>query len=179
MRENVGEFPQEPRPIRRGWIDEGGVAADRAGLRGPTRRSAADQHGQAQPRGRRPRRAQEGKAPLGSLTTNQLAPGARPGSDPDGSLGWDVPELIVYRDDRAGTMPPGRLASKAQVWRDHDGTVAAYGYTERGRHTMAFPHLGAFRFTGTTGEPVEARILPHVGAEVVEDAYRRMVLPMV
>jgi hypothetical protein len=57
--------------------------------------------------------------------------------------------------------------------------VAAYGYTEAGTRIMIFPHLGAFRFSALEGDPVEADIRPHVDADIVQDTFRRMVVPMV
>jgi hypothetical protein len=65
------------------------------------------------------------------------------------------------------------------VWRDHDGSVAAYGYTERALHTMILPNLGPFRFTAHRADPVRATIRPSADLDVVQDAYRRMVAPMV
>src|SRR5437870_5352140 len=53
------------------------------------------------------------------------------------------------------------------------------GYAESGRYAMAFPNLGVFRFSSTAGDPVRGEVLPHIDHEVVEDAYRRMVVPMV
>jgi hypothetical protein len=76
-------------------------------------------------------------------------------------------------------MPPGRFASKAQVWRDHDGAVAAYGYADGPANTMILPNLGAFRFSSERGDRVEADIHPDADQGVVEDVFRRMVVPMV
>jgi len=94
-------------------------------------------------------------------------------------LGWSVPELDIERDDRAATLPPDRFVSTAQVWRDHDGTVAAYGYTDDGIHTMNFPNLGAFHFSARRGDSVSAELLSTVDADAALDSYRRMVVPMV
>src|SRR5919204_5174128 len=44
---------------------------------------------------------------------------------------------------------------------------------------MTLPNLGPFRFTAASDEPVRATVRPDVDAAVVEDAYRRMVAPMV
>src|SRR5436190_2130644 len=159
--------------------DEGSLGADRHPVRRSLGRGPAGQHRQAEPDRRRPRRDQEGKASLGSSKTK---PSAAEAASPTGAgkpRHWDVPELIVESRGRAETKPPDRLLSTAQAWRDHEGTIAAYGYTEGSLHTMILPNLGPFRFTSNHEEPVRATVRSSADMDIVEDAFRRMVTPMV
>jgi hypothetical protein len=94
-----------------------------------------------------------------------------------GPLRWAAPELIVEREERAA-QPPVR-AFGVQEWRDHDGTVAAWGLVEGENRRMILPGLGTFVFTARQGDPVRAAVLPEALADGVEDAFRRMVVPMV
>jgi hypothetical protein len=54
--------------------------------------------------------------------------------------------------------------------------VGAYGYTVNGQHWIRLPGLASFRF-GRAGQ-VTALSEPHAPVDVIEDAFRRVVLPM-
>jgi hypothetical protein len=90
---------------------------------------------------------------------------------------WGVPQLVVDRVERAAE-PPVRAVG-VQVWRDNDGTVAAHGVVEGAVNRMVLPGVGTFRFTPRPDEQVHAEVLPEVPQEILEDAFRRMVVPMV
>jgi hypothetical protein len=64
-----------------------------------------------------------------------------------------------------------------KAWRDHDGTVCAYGHTVGGVHWMHLPEVGSFCF-GEGVEGVMAIAQPPVREDLILDAYRRTVLPM-
>jgi hypothetical protein len=70
------------------------------------------------------------------------------------------------------------LPPDARIWRDWDGIPRAYGYTAGEDHWMCLPGLGAFRFS-PADQPVEAIVPDSAPAELVEDAYRRSVMPFV
>lgn len=65
------------------------------------------------------------------------------------------------------------------MWADRDGRVCAYGHTDTGRHLMQVPGVGSFWFNEVEGEPVTVRPLDRLEDELLMDAYRRMVVPMV
>lgn len=80
----------------------------------------------------------------------------------------------------AGTPPPinpGPDDPGVSVWRDHDGTIAAFGgSTGDRRHWMELPGVGSFEFGA--GDEVVAHPRNGAGTALVEDAFRRTVLPM-
>jgi hypothetical protein len=63
------------------------------------------------------------------------------------------------------------------VWRDDEGTIVARGSVREGRHWIHVPHLGAFAFAAAERE---VTAIPDPGADpaIVDDAFRRMVLPL-
>jgi hypothetical protein len=65
-----------------------------------------------------------------------------------------------------------------EVWRDHDGAVAAVGHTVGGKHWMHLPGVASFSFSSSSHD-VEAFSLQTVGVEWIVDAYHRTVVPMV
>ncbi len=80
--------------------------------------------------------------------------------------------------DAAIPSPPDATDPRVQVWRELDGKVCAYGYTKGGLHWMYLPGLASFCFDdGVNG----VTAVPHNFAreELILDAYRRNVLPMV
>lgn len=79
--------------------------------------------------------------------------------------------------DEAPSLPD-ETAPGVQVWREHDGTVAAYGGTlDAHRHWMKLPGLASYLF-----EAGRCMIVAHPhesGNEgLVQDAFTRSVLPM-
>jgi hypothetical protein len=86
-------------------------------------------------------------------------------------------KLTIARADAANPEPPDVAGSDVEVWRDHDGTVLAYGHIVDGLHRMYLPGLASFCF----GQDVEGvTALPHwpVREDLILDAYYRTVLPM-
>jgi hypothetical protein len=83
--------------------------------------------------------------------------------------------MLRLKAASAGTAPA--VPADAEVWRDYDGRVAAYGFTVDGHHWMRIPGIGSFSFSAGT-EDVTSFPEPDVPPETVLDAYRRTVLPM-
>ena len=80
---------------------------------------------------------------------------------------------------RGERQPPARGvdAPGVHVWRTADGELIAYGYREDATCWMHWPSVGAFRFDAT--EPcITAFVEPGVSRPLVDDVYRRSVLPM-
>lgn len=91
---------------------------------------------------------------------------------------YKLPELTIAEPESGVPPLPCVADGELQVWRDHDGTVVAYGYTAGGLHWMYLPGLASFCF-GDDADTVTA--IPHSCAreELIQDAYRRNVLPIV
>lgn len=86
---------------------------------------------------------------------------------------WLNAVALASDPDDLRDPPPG-----AEIWRDRDGRVDAVTYTRDG---LAFVHVsgvGTFEFD-ETAEEVRVRSLRGVPSDVVADAFRRMVLPIV
>lgn len=79
----------------------------------------------------------------------------------------------------SGAAPhaPEESDPMATVWRDNDGRPVAFGQTLDDVHWVHLPGVGAYGFT-TDADGVRA--VPDEGAdrELIEDAFRRMVLPL-
>jgi hypothetical protein len=73
------------------------------------------------------------------------------------------------------TFPP--LSSPVEIWRDHAGSVYAYGQIVGEECWMHLPGLASFRFTADDDE-VAAAVTSDAEEDLVLDAYRRRVLPM-
>jgi hypothetical protein len=79
---------------------------------------------------------------------------------------------------RAGAPSLPRLDGPGvETWLDRDGAAAAYGGSVAGRHWMLLPGVGSFLFT-SEAESVEAFPEEGVSDALVEDSFRRIVLPM-
>lgn len=91
---------------------------------------------------------------------------------------YKLPRLTIAEPEAAVPPLPSVADRGLHVWRDHDGTVAAYGYTMGGLHWMYLPGLASFCF-GEDADRVMA--IPHGRAQedLIRDAYHRNVLPMV
>jgi hypothetical protein len=74
-------------------------------------------------------------------------------------------------------IPPPALSPRAEVWRDNNGTVCAYGQVLGEEYWMHLPSLASFRFSPRADE-VTAVVPSGIREELVLDAYRRSVLPM-
>lgn len=77
-------------------------------------------------------------------------------------------------------MPPPAVPpvnAPVEIWRDHAGSVYAYGQIVGEECWMHLPGLASFRFTAGDDE-VAAAVTSDTEEELVLDAYRRRVLPM-
>lgn len=63
-----------------------------------------------------------------------------------------------------------------EIWYDHDGTVCAYGTIVGDRCWLHLPGVGAFEF-GATDPAVRAFPVRHATPDLVQDAFRRTVVP--
>lgn len=90
----------------------------------------------------------------------------------------NIPELTIVDTGSAPPALPSVTDPGVQVWRDHDGTVSAYGHTVSGIHWMHLPGLASFRFGGGT-DGVMAIAQPAVREDRILGQYYRSVLPMV
>jgi hypothetical protein len=77
----------------------------------------------------------------------------------------------------AEAIPPPTVNSQAEVWRDNDGAVCAYGQMLGEEYWMHLPGLASFRLS-SRAEEVTAVVPGGISEELVLDAYRRSVLPM-
>ncbi|MGH2838283.1 MAG: hypothetical protein ACRDJY_08050 [Thermoleophilaceae bacterium] len=86
-------------------------------------------------------------------------------------------QLTIVEDSPAAPSPPDASDPSATVWRDDDETIIALGQTLGGRHWVHVPGLGAFSFSR---EASDITAVPDPGADpaLIEDAYRRTVLPL-
>jgi hypothetical protein len=87
--------------------------------------------------------------------------------------------VILHCELRRGPGPAHPRVDDRGVerWLDTDGQVAAYGGSVGGRYWMVLPNVGSFSFDDA-GETVDAYAGETVSAETVDDAFRRIVLPM-
>lgn len=65
-----------------------------------------------------------------------------------------------------------------EVWRDRDGSVAAYGHTALGSHWVRLPGVAVFGYDPEQDE-VTAFVDHGLSRSDVAEAYRRVVLPMI
>ena len=85
--------------------------------------------------------------------------------------------LTIAGADAPAPLPPDVSDPAATVWRDDAGAVVALGRTVADRHWLHLPRVGAFGFAQSAGG-VTAVPEPGVDPGVVEDAFRRMILPL-
>lgn len=74
-------------------------------------------------------------------------------------------------------ITPDLQAAGVEVWRDVDGTVAAFGYRDAATHCLRVPHVGTFMFVGVSEEIRLARE-PSASDELVQDAFHRIAMPL-
>jgi len=88
-----------------------------------------------------------------------------------------LPDLIIAPPGTPVPAPPDASAEGVEVWREHDESVCALGHMAGGEHWFHLLGVGSFRF----GESGAVVAVPDAGRdeEVVRDAYRRSVLPLV
>lgn len=79
----------------------------------------------------------------------------------------------------AGDETPAGILQEAaaEVWRDQDGTVCAYGYSRGDERWLHLPGLASFRFN-TTSEEVHAIPTRSAHPELIYDAFYRTVVPL-
>lgn len=88
--------------------------------------------------------------------------------------------MLQLTIEAAATAVPPRPAESdptATIWRDEEGAVIALGKTLHDRHWVHVPGLGAFSFPLSAGG-VTAMPEPTADPALVEDTFRRMVLPL-
>ena len=86
-------------------------------------------------------------------------------------------ELTIDGAAGAAPPPPDEFDPSATVWRDEADGVIALGKTLEDRHWLHVPGLGAFSFPADGGG-ISAMPEPNADPEIVEDTFRRMVLPL-
>ena len=91
---------------------------------------------------------------------------------------FGTPRLIIAPGAEEISSRPGEAGLPVQVWQDEQGTTLASCYTLDGQHRVDVPGVASFRF-GAPPEIVTAYPLTSVRPEVIEDTYRRSVLPIV
>jgi len=80
--------------------------------------------------------------------------------------------------DAAIQSLPDIADPQVQVWRENDGSVCAYGHNVDGAHWMHLPELASFCFSEDV-DGVTAIPHPPIRENLILDAYRRNILPMV
>jgi hypothetical protein len=88
--------------------------------------------------------------------------------------------MLKLRIKEVGTAvpPPNQTPGRrVEIWRDNAGAIYAYGEILGDKCSMHVPGIASFHFT-RNGDEVAAAITNGVGEELVQDAYRRRVLPM-
>lgn len=86
-------------------------------------------------------------------------------------------ELTIATNGSAAPRTPEESDPSATVWREDDGTAVAFGQTIGDVHWVHLPGLGAYSF-GSDGATVTALPEEDADRDLVEDAFRRMVLPL-
>jgi hypothetical protein len=91
---------------------------------------------------------------------------------------YKLPKLTITEPEAARPPLPSVADRGLHMWRDHGGTVTAYGYTLGGLHWMYLPGLASFCF-GEDADGVMAIPYDRAQEDLIRDAYHRNVLPMV
>lgn len=86
-------------------------------------------------------------------------------------------QLAITAKNSRAPAPPDVSDPSATVWRDDAGTLIAVGQTVGDRHWVHVPRLGAFSFA-RDDDDITAMPEPDADPDLVEDAYRRMVMPL-
>lgn len=86
-------------------------------------------------------------------------------------------KLTIAEDSSVAPSPPDVADASANVWRDGAGEVVALGQTLADDHWVHVPGRGAFSFPRRAGD-VTAVPEPGVHAELVEDTFRRIIMPL-
>ncbi len=86
-------------------------------------------------------------------------------------------DLTIAGKTLAAPSPPDISDASATVWRDDTGAVVALGHTVDDEHWVHVPGRGAFSFPPRAGG-VTAVPEPGTDGELVEDTFRRMIMPL-
>src|SRR3712207_4336913 len=86
-------------------------------------------------------------------------------------------QLTIAPAGVAAPPVPDDADPATTVWRDDQGTIVARARIDGARHWVHVPQLGAFGFA-TDDDQVTAVLDAGADPTVVEDAFRRMVLPL-
>ena len=78
-------------------------------------------------------------------------------------------------EHQPGVLDPS--SAGVHVWRTPEGALIAHGYKQEATYWMHWPSVAAFRFAAAD-QFITAFVNPHASRAVVEDVYRRGVLPM-
>ena len=87
-------------------------------------------------------------------------------------------KLRIERTEATVPPPIRTFDPRFEVWRDPEGGVYAYAESVGDEYEMHLPGLASFRFSSRSDE-IAALVNIATGEELVLDAYRRRVLPMV
>jgi hypothetical protein len=88
-----------------------------------------------------------------------------------------VPRLVLAAAGAEAPAAPSPERGGVHTWRNKRGGVVATGFTENGVHWMHWPYLAAYRFAAGD-RTITAFPEPHAPLDVLEDTYRRSVVPM-
>jgi len=86
-------------------------------------------------------------------------------------------KLTIAAGEPSVPTVPDLDDAEVQIWRDHGGSICAYGYTRDDQHWMHVPGVASFSFSH---HAVEVTAIPHppLRAQLIRDTYHRSVLPM-
>jgi hypothetical protein len=88
--------------------------------------------------------------------------------------------MVTLRLERAALphLPPEAHGEPVKIWTDPAGNLCAVGYAAAGGWVMDWPGHATFRFGRSIDEPVTARSPHGTPPALVEDTFRRSVLPL-
>jgi hypothetical protein len=86
-------------------------------------------------------------------------------------------QLTIAEESSTAPSPPDLSDVSATVWRDDADAVVALGHTVGSNHWVHLLGVGAFGFPVHAGG-VTAIPEPGIGPGIIEDAFRRMILPL-
>jgi hypothetical protein len=90
----------------------------------------------------------------------------------------DIPPLALERGASPLSSIPRLDDSQVEVWRDGQGSFLAYCYANKEVAWIEWPEVANFRFDKQTGRVV-AFPTPFAKTELIEDVYRRTIVPVV
>jgi hypothetical protein len=85
--------------------------------------------------------------------------------------------LVLRLRSQRPRLSPALQDPDVEVWRDTNGEVVAYGGRTHDGHWLRVPGVGEFRIK-PDDEIVDASVEAAVSGDVVEDTFRRVVLPL-